>query len=199
MDVFQVLHRVVSYSISTSNHNVLVRNRFIYRLYLIPFLHQTTTYEFYLTTINVLYLIPFLHQTTTIGVPVRNPGKLYLIPFLHQTTTSGRPRRLRLGCILFHFYIKPQLYIANLLTCMRCILFHFYIKPQLSDAYVDDLKVVSYSISTSNHNLKQKSIQTGFVVSYSISTSNHNAYMHYNYFDGLYLIPFLHQTTTYGA
>ena len=34
------------------------------------------------------------------------------------------------GCILFHFYIKPQLNMERRAGGLRCILFHFYIKPQ---------------------------------------------------------------------
>ena len=37
------------------------------------------------------------------------------------------------------------------------------------------LLVVSYSISTSNHNIAIKAHGKAVVVSYSISTSNHNA------------------------
>ena len=35
---------------------------------------------------------------------------------------------------------------------MSCILFHFYIKPQPTNGYFAIQPVVSYSISTSNHN-----------------------------------------------
>ena len=56
---------------------------------------------------------------------------LYLIPFLHQTTTMRPLMRLPIGCILFHFYIKPQLFDLKDVTDSGCILFHFYIKPQL--------------------------------------------------------------------
>ena len=35
-----------------------------------------------------------------------------------------------LGCILFEFYIKPQLQPQNALSPICCILFEFYIKPQ---------------------------------------------------------------------
>ena len=58
-------------------------------------------------------------------------SRLYLIPFLHQTTTISRCDISRRGCILFHFYIKPQLIIVKKFHCAGCILFHFYIKPQL--------------------------------------------------------------------
>ena len=100
------------------------------------------------------------------------------------------------SCILFHFYIKPQPAVCLLTARTCCILFHFYIKPQLiPDSYVDNL-VVSYSISTSNHNASQLLNQKPQVVSYSISTSNHNFLVVVFFGNKLYLIPFLHQTTT---
>ena len=78
------------------------------------------------------------------------------------------------SCILFHFYIKPQRVVVGVVADARCILFHFYIKPQL---------------------LAHKFCER-LVVSYSISTSNHNRWCFLCYGYGLYLIPFLHQTTT---
>ena len=123
---------VVSYSISTSNHNLAVM---------------------------------------CIGCK-----SLYLIPFLHQTTTT-RP---------------------ILLTTVRCILFHFYIKPQPLMQSAFSSIVVSYSISTSNHNYKIRKGIAINVVSYSISTSNHNLAVMSLGCKSLYLIPFLHQTTTHG-
>ena len=55
---------------------------------------------------------------------------MYLILFLHQTTTIFDGYRSYPGCILFCFYIKPQLPLlfGSRLGC--CILFCFYIKPQ---------------------------------------------------------------------
>ena len=99
-----------------------------------------------------LYLIPFLHQTTTLKGTKYIFFTLYLIPFLHQTTTLFQEHRALLGCILFHFYIKPQPFLT----------------------VVTQRTVVSYSISTSNHNALSV-INTALL---------------------LYLIPFLHQTTT---
>ena len=186
---------VVSYSISTSNHNSGVGGVAGAVLYLIPFLHQTTTHSMLPQKIAVLYLIPFLHQTTTLLRRHNCQGLLYLIPFLHQTTTLLEYTNVNYRCILFHFYIKPQLiarcikfravvsysistsnhnysccanccfqlYLIpflhqtttiNLLSlnCPSCILFHFYIKPQLFFLAPIKTLVVSYSISTSNHN-----------------------------------------------
>ena len=78
------------------------------------------------------------------------------------------------SCILFHFYIKPQLSHFRFILSFCCILFHFYIKPQLAANSHDSRRVVSYSISTSNHNAVGIDC---FIIK-------------------LYLIPFLHQTTT---
>ena len=121
---------VVSYSISTSNHNRFPRCPTSPRLYLIPFLHQTTTPLAGGMIHCRLYLIPFLHQTTTSLSAILISVELYLIPFLHQTTTEMQAKIFTLCCILFHFYIKPQLYY----TAQNVV------------------GVVSYSISTSNHN-----------------------------------------------
>ena len=80
---------VVSHSVSTSNHNLILLMLSILLLYLIPFLHQTTTTENVYKLNGRLYLIPFLHQTTTSCIERITLFQLYLIPFLHQTTTSG--------------------------------------------------------------------------------------------------------------
>ena len=100
------------------------------------------------------------------------------------------------GCILFHFYIKPQPLSHRQLTFACCILFHFYIKPQRQECYYHHRNVVSYSISTSNHNPLYLDFRLFLVVSYSISTSNHNNSICLTSGLSLYLIPFLHQTTT---
>ena len=208
-------------------------------LYLIPFLHQTTTFAIKGEREPALYLIPFLHQTTTWLAIFAKPFELYLIPFLHQTTTCGLTPCPIIRCILFHFYIKPQLnaglpitrlvvsysistsnhnhgnagggtgwlylipflhqtttfprqarywgmlylipflhqtttQISTTIFLNRCILFHFYIKPQHPLCYIGNTVVVSYSISTSNHNIVWILVEVLLVVSYSISTSNHN-------------------------
>ena len=78
---------IVSYRLSTSNHNLYSFKASSFSLYLIVFLHQTTT-----------------SFNTTAGF-----RKLYLIVFLHQTTTCILSRYPLQHCILSSFYIKPQL------------------------------------------------------------------------------------------
>ena len=77
-------------------------------LYLIEFLHQTTTQQEDARLRQSLYLIEFLHQTTTQDRIDHSYPKLYLIEFLHQTTTDVQYGQIIDGCILLNFYIKPQ-------------------------------------------------------------------------------------------
>ena len=77
-------------------------------LYLILFLHQTTTAPVQQPPMQKLYLILFLHQTTTLSLLNITLSLLYLILFLHQTTTVDKCQNDNDGCILFFFYIKPQ-------------------------------------------------------------------------------------------
>ena len=84
--VAAVRPKVVSHSNSTSNHNISLEEARLELLFLIPILHQTTTYERSGKRCALLFLIPILHQTTT----------------AMQTSTSSR------CCFSFQFYIKPQ-------------------------------------------------------------------------------------------
>ena len=230
---------VVSYWISTSNHNRKFRTSIVLKLYLIEFLHQTTTSgRSWLAQIG-LYLIEFLHQTTTLIDGIDSSFELYLIEFLHQTTTDICYVRDRFCCILLNFYIKPQLFpsfytslyvvsywistsnhnkeerveIHGLLYLIEflhqtttdwrislrawsCILLNFYIKPQLN---VDQRSARTCCILLNFYikpQLAPGSIAPSWVVSYWISTSNHNKNRVFIDNDRLYLIEFLHQTTT---
>ena len=166
------------------------------KLYLIPFLHQTTT-KLLRSTVNTwLYLIPFLHQTTTKWYFLSKSSSLYLIPFLHQTTTSTRLSMCRGMLYLIPFLHQTTTSMVQHTSVYSCILFHFYIKPQRKLVLTHVPTVVSYSISTSNHNRQVAATMLRTVVSYSISTSNHNYGLEPHHKVLLYLIPFLHQTTT---
>ena len=171
---FKLSLKVVSYSISTSNHNVLLMTIFL--LPVVSYSISTSNHNscngcFSSATVVSYSISTSNHNQRNLdysGMPVvsysistsnHNVGSivssgvgLYLIPFLHQTTTVGM------------FTTFPR----------SCILFHFYIKPQLSHNGDKDKTVVSYSISTSNHNKDAMTYNTKL----------------------LYLIPFLHQTTT---
>ena len=122
--------------------------------------------------------------------------QLYLIPFLHQTTTWDVLLRCIMGCILFHFYIKPQ-HLHSRFDLINVVSYSISTSNHNPSRTASvSMSVVSYSISTSNHNTCGISFGNRHVVSYSISTSNHNPNIEKPIKAVLYLIPFLHQTTT---
>ena len=167
---------VVYRTIPTSNHNYWDGSQGGRRLYIVLFLHQTTTikpnneiskscisYYSYIKPQLVRWLgewpwvvyrtIPTSnHNFTTLILP---PRSLYIVLFLHQTTTKKLKSSGLGSCISYYSYIKPQLYVL-------------FLHP-------------------------------AFVVYRTIPTSNHNSlpYMSYNYL--LYIVLFLHQTTTLGV
>ncbi len=99
---------------------------------------------------------------------------LYIVLFLHQTTTSpGGNSRL-----------------------LCCISYYSYIKPQPINNYRRINEVVYRTIPTSNHNSLIEYVTLEGVVYRTIPTSNHNPkYMRKLWF-WLYIVLFLHQTTT---
>ena len=78
---------VVYYHVPTSNHNCFYLGIISKLLYIIMFLHQTTTCCLFVLPDCTLYIIMFLHQTTTLTLLTLNHAVLYIIMFLHQTTT----------------------------------------------------------------------------------------------------------------
>ena len=121
-----------------------------------------------------LFIILFLHQTTTHVLQPLRDSTLFIILFLHQTTTLKLRIIKRLCCLSSCSYIKPQLARPTPLMLDRCLSSCSYIKPQLR---------------TLNKIL-------AFVVYHLVPTSNHN-YMAMNQLtNGLFIILFLHQTTT---
>ncbi len=80
-----------------------------------------------------------------------------------------------LGCISYYSCIKPQLRMCYHVPTLRCISYYSYIKPQLYVLNKSFAKVVYRTIPTSNHN-RWTSASCSCV---------------------LYIVLFLHQTTTY--
>ena len=231
---------VVYRTIPTSNHNLWLAIHFTLMLYIILFLHQTTTCQLCLGFVQLLYIILFLHQTTTsfpqwfVGTKLYivlflhqtttllslypHPAQLYIVLFLHQTTTPwGLAQSLvRLYIVLFlhqtttpneHYRINPRLYIVLFLhqtTTIRrncrvnncCISYYSYIKPQPSGKKIAINAVVYRTIPTSNHNCGQSPPPCLFVVYRTIPTSNHNRQACSKLSARLYIVLFLHQTTT---
>ena len=141
---------IVSYRLSTSNHNCR-------RCEII---------------LDILYLIVFLHQTTTcarLGVSLDDCilSSFYIKPQLDLERTQRSYH-----CILSSFYIKPQLSTAAFTDATYCILSSFYIKPQPITRTWGILWIVSYRLSTSNHNFIPAASASYIIVSYRLSTSN---------------------------
>ena len=145
-------NRVVYHPFPTSNHNPLMMTSFSTELYIILFLHQTTTLS---------------------GISCRSP-LLYIILFLHQTTTLIGSDQKKRGCISSFSYIKPQPSESINESGSCCISSFSYIKPQPDTRKMHYYNVVYHPFPTSNHNLQ----------------ANHTLSVL------LYIILFLHQTTT---
>ena len=115
--------------IPTSNHNL----RFLYvarrSLYIFWFLHQTTTvircgnyntgcisFDSYIKPqLNAPFAV--IHCVVYLLIPTSNHNymnllstiiRLYIFWFLHQTTTGSVSNKIKIGCISFDSYIKPQ-------------------------------------------------------------------------------------------
>ena len=121
---------VVSYSISTSNHNPWVMRHF--RICVVSYSISTSnhnSYDMHILSFR-LYLIPFLHQTTTLSASRFTQRCCILFHFYIKPQRKVNQYDVMHGCILFHFYIKPQPEPNLFYLRLCCILFHFYIKPQ---------------------------------------------------------------------
>ena len=165
-----------------------------------------------------LYIVRFLHQTTTTALCHHKARRLYIVRFLHQTTTPPPLLWQKGRCISFVSYIKPQLGISLNLINLSCISFVSYIKTQLNGelavttssciSFVSYIKpqreavqgvpklVVYRSFPTSNHNSTVELPDREVVVYRSFPTSNHNLYAGITKKRVLYIVRFLHQTTT---
>ena len=143
-------------------------------LYIVLFLHQTTTksvscvlsmscisYYSYIkpqqisitkTALDVVYrTIPTSnHNSASALVKI---DQLYIVLFLHQTTTYVMSAVLATRCISYYSYIKPQLRLIVRIISSRCISYYSYIKPQLYHPLAGYSCVVYRTIPTSNHNL----------------------------------------------
>ena len=166
---------VVSYWISTSNHNNTIFHNYHYTLYLIEFLHQTTTLWMVIHDMMCCILLNFYIKPQHTFYKTTSHAGCILLNFYIKPQQSASLSHIVNGCILLNFYIKPQPYGMLAIHFRCCILLNFYIKPQQSTTILAIRAVVSYWISTSNHNLKMNCEHPIWVVSYWISTSNHNA------------------------
>ena len=124
---------------------------------------------------------------------------LYIVLFLHQTTTTSITTTIMISCISYYSYIKPQRIILLPLYVESCISYYSYIKPQLHSRNSNCFKVVYRTIPTSNHNEGGWLPLGDKVVYRTIPTSNHNQTITNCNMFPLYIVLFLHQTTTYNG
>ena len=143
---------VVYRTIPTSNHNCACAALRMSGLYIVLFLHQTTTvcYLLSLKTSCISYysyIKPQLRAYEEVyrdvvyrTIPTSNHNaaplskqraRLYIVLFLHQTTTLRQKEISVRSCISYYSYIKPQLLRFSVLSCLSCISYYSYIKPQL--------------------------------------------------------------------
>ena len=123
---------VVYRTIPTSNHNLMSANNICLALYIVLFLHQTTTLVPNSLLNCQLYIVLFLHQTTTQMATLPRRSLLYIVLFLHQTTTLVSWNSSTSSCISYYSYIKPQLRFYPQRMLQSCISYYSYIKPQLA-------------------------------------------------------------------
>ena len=107
--------RVVSYLVSTSNHNRRRRN----------------TYGAW------LFLISYLHQTTTCHLEVISDSRCFLSRIYIKPQQPYARWWSSACCFLSRIYIKPQLGCLHRLLCVGCFLSRIYIKPQPIPALVN--------------------------------------------------------------
>ena len=147
--------QVVYRTIPTSNHNPALQHKDSCWLYIVLFLHQTTTLSLLRRNRRRLYIVLFLHQTTTLCIRYISRHELYIVLFLHQTTTHGKIAHSDAGCISYYSYIKPQQILTKPKLRYGCISYYSYIKPQPSTSSGRFILVVYRTIPTSNHNISR--------------------------------------------
>ena len=146
-----------------------------------------------------MYIVLFLHQTTTMGLSYRAAARCisyysYIKPQPKITCCHNSK-----SCISYYSYIKPQPGLNPAFALSSCISYYSYIKPQRCSSNLVNLNVVYRTIPTSNHNNAQALRLNSVVVYRTIPTSNHNLRLLWSSFPQLYIVLFLHQTTTYNV
>ena len=165
---------VVYRTIPTSNHNIQSGCSPRCRLYIVLFLHQTTTlfqrglgrlrcisYYSYIKPQRIFrsytvrfccisyysYIKPQLIDYPSCVTECCISYYSYIKPQHSMSHPSSQ-----MSCISYYSYIKPQLRIVCLTIWVGCISYYSYIKPQQGDVRLWLYGVVYRTIPTSNHN-----------------------------------------------
>ena len=141
-------------------------------------------------------MVVFLHQTTTPDRPGKGRPEVYMVVFLHQTTTESLKEFLLSRCIWLFSYIKPQLAEVDELVDDGCIWLFSYIKPQLDEWCVVNLHrcIWLFSYIKPQRGRRNRAHRGG--VYGCFPTSNHNIWPPRPSLYAVYMVVFLHQTTT---
>ena len=123
---------------------------------------------------------------------------LYIVRFLHQTTTAKCWCTSKWRCISSVSYIKPQHAATNTINAVSCISSVSYIKPQQKRLKTVSRLCCISSVSYIKPQPKAVAKYADVVVYRPFPTSNHNRYPEYKCRIELYIVRFLHQTTTYN-
>ena len=169
-----IILSVVYHLVPTSNHNVIVFVYLIVMLFIILFLHQTTTQAISSASQAQLFIILFLHQTTTLKIRHRPKRPLFIILFLHQTTTYNKGHILPTVLFIILFLHQTTTNGCPFVNGSGCLSSCSYIKPQQLHSVTSEQTVVYHLVPTSNHNLKILKDSTSVVVYHLVPTSNHN-------------------------
>ena len=181
----------------TSNHNYGGLDIYAHGVVYRPFPTSNHNHRPLFQNLCLLYIVRFLHQTTTKGFPASAvDGCISSVSYIkpqHVLDVTLRNHR----CISSVSYIKPQPYFFCLQASISCISSVSYIKPQHVDNHSAPVSVVYRPFPTSNHNLPLVFLQFSIVVYRPFPTSNHNWHRVLSNAKVLYIVRFLHQTTTY--
>ena len=129
---------------------------------------------------------------------VETTSTLYIVLFLHQTATALCDGGLKLGCISFYSYIKPQLRLERSALAQSCISFYSYIKPQLlqSGRHKRRRCISFYSYIKPQLWVRRTEYSACCISFYSyIKPQLHSQATSENIL--LYIVLFLHQTATF--
>ena len=165
---------VVYHLVPTSNHNVSYNIEGNRGLFIILFLHQTTTRCTPQPHTAMLFIILFLHQTTTFAGDAMSPSLLFIILFLHQTTTISQSVKRIFKLFIILFLHQTTTVIVEQFDNIGCLSSCSYIKPQRLIQHRGQQRVVYHLVPTSNHNSLHSSTSHGDVVYHLVPTSNHN-------------------------
>ena len=167
---------VVYHLVPTSNHNCktaqVITEAVVYHL--VPTSNHNRAGNIQRSTGVVYHLVPTSNHNLCATLMLINP--LFIILFLHQTTTDYALTLGNLCCLSSCSYIKPQLRRWEEAQRWSCLSSCSYIKPQPGRTLALEQSVVYHLVPTSNHNKKEK---------WKIALK-------------LFIILFLHQTTTLG-